>query len=150
MSCLISFTGLTRIHGQCIASNFKGPQLNLTENIEDLVPRYYPSLFPILSLRRPLRSKRTRADKKITPLTNISLSSLDEAVMPPLPSLADDFWQFQDLMKWIADNLQVSLEGVQNSHHKFLDILHTSASAWVALPINEALLSLPVSSSKLQ
>lgn len=60
--------------------------------------------------------------------------------MPPLPSLADDFRHFQDLMKWVADVLQTPLYVVQDSYHKLLDIFPISTSAWVTLPINEALL----------
>lgn len=62
-------------------------------------------------------------DKEVTPQTNISLPP-DEAVLPPPPFYADDFKQFQELKKWIADSLQNPLEEVQEAHHKILDILH--------------------------
>ncbi|KAH1180142.1 hypothetical protein KIL84_008978 [Mauremys mutica] len=64
-----------------------------------------------------------------------------EAVMPPPPTKAEDFKQFQDLTKRVVDSLQISLEKVKKSQHKLLDILHTSSSARIALfLINEALL----------
>lgn len=43
-------------------------------------------------------------------------------------------------MKRIADTLQIPIEAVQDSYQKLLDILHTSASACVVLPVDEALL----------
>lgn len=43
-------------------------------------------------------------------------------------------------MKHITDTSHILLEEVQVSHHKLLDVLHTSASACVAFPVNEALL----------
>ncbi|KAH1171087.1 hypothetical protein KIL84_006705, partial [Mauremys mutica] len=54
--------------------------------------------------------QEAKVDKEVTPKTNISSSSPDKAVMSPPPSYADDFKQFQDLMKWIADLLQIPLE----------------------------------------
>lgn len=60
--------------------------------------------------------------------------------MPPPPSLADDFKQFQDLIKRIADSLQIPLEEIKEHHCKLLDILHSPLSAHMALPVNEALL----------
>lgn len=59
--------------------------------------------------------------------------------MPPPPSIANDFLQFQDLIKRVADSLQIPLEEVKESQHKLLDILHSVTSARVALPINKAL-----------
>lgn len=89
--------------------------------------------------------QEARVGKEIMLLTNISSSSLDEAFMPPLSSLADDFRQFQDLMKQVADSLYTLLKEVQDSHHSLLDILHTSSSTHVVLPINESFLE-PVKS----
>lgn len=43
-------------------------------------------------------------------------------------------------MKRAADTLQIPLEEVQETQHKWLDILYALLSARVALPINEALL----------
>lgn len=37
--------------------------------------------------------------------------------MPLPPSMANDFWQFQDLRKRVADTLQIALE-VKDSQHK--------------------------------
>lgn len=84
--------------------------------------------------------QETRADKEVTLHRNISLSSPGEAVVLSPPPMADDFRQFLKLMKHITDMLQIPLEEVQDSLHKLLDILHTSAYAQVALPVNEALL----------
>lgn len=58
--------------------------------------------------------------------------------MPPTLSMADDFPEFQELMKQTA--LLHFLTRDLDSHHKPLDILHSSTSTCVALPINEALL----------
>lgn len=60
--------------------------------------------------------------------------------MPPPPTLADNFKQFQDLIKRVVDSLPIPVEEVKELHHKVLDILHTSSSAHFALPIHEALL----------
>ncbi|EMP31279.1 hypothetical protein UY3_11599 [Chelonia mydas] len=46
---------------------------------------------------------------------------------------------FQGLIKRVANSLKILLEEVKESQHKLLDILHTSTSAHIALPINKAL-----------
>lgn len=79
-------------------------------------------------------------DKEITPTTNISSSSPNEVVMLSPPSLADYFKQFQDLIKERADSFQILLEEDRESQHKLLDILQTSSSVCIMLPVNEALL----------
>lgn len=81
------------------------------------------------SLPPPLEEQEVRADKEVKPHTNISLSSLDEAVMPPPPSMADDLRQFQELKKLIAYASYAFIR-VQDSYHKLLDI-----SVLVALPV---------------
>lgn len=81
-------------------------------------------------------------EEETIPLTNFSSSSPDEAVIPPPPSVADDFRSFQDLTKRVADTLQIPLEEVRDTHHKLLDILHTSSTSRITLPINKALLNL--------
>ncbi|EMP40438.1 hypothetical protein UY3_02338 [Chelonia mydas] len=83
--------------------------------------------------------QEAREDKEMTPLTPISSSSSDQAVMSPPPSMVDDLRQFQE-MKWIADMLQILIEKVQESHHNLLDILHTSTSMKIAMLVNEALM----------
>ncbi|EMP25526.1 Neurexin-3-alpha [Chelonia mydas] len=65
--------------------------------------------------------------------------SPDEAIMPPPPASANDSRHFQDLFCRIADSLQIPLEEVQEQQHKLLDILHTSSSSKIVLPINEVL-----------
>lgn len=82
-------------------------------------------------------------DKEATLQTTISSSSPDEALMPPPPSTADDFRQFQDLVKRVADSLQIPLEEVREPQRKLLDILHSVTPSRIALPITEALLELP-------
>ncbi|EMP38512.1 hypothetical protein UY3_04297 [Chelonia mydas] len=64
----------------------------------------------------------------------------NEVVMPPPPTVNDDFRLFQELMKQVADSLQIPLEEVGESQHTLLDILQWSPSSQVALPINKALL----------
>lgn len=73
----------------------------------------------------------------MTPQTNI-FSSSDEAVIPSLPSYTDDFKQFQELMKQIADSLQTLSEEMQASK---LGHPPQTPSGHVALPVNEALLN---------
>ncbi|EMP31178.1 Spermatogenesis-associated protein 17 [Chelonia mydas] len=46
--------------------------------------------------------------------------------------------QFQKLMKWIADMLQIPLEEVREVHHKLQDIFHTWISIKIAILVNEA------------
>lgn len=84
--------------------------------------------------------QEVNTEEEVTPQTNISSSTPDEAVMSPPPSLADDFKLFQDLAQRVADTLQLPLQEVTKSHHKLLDILHSSSSSRVARPINKALL----------
>lgn len=49
--------------------------------------------------------------------------------------MTDDFWQFGDLIKWVADSLQISLE-VKESQHELLDILYSVTPSRVTLPIS--------------
>lgn len=81
--------------------------------------------------------QEVRLDKKIIPVTNISSSFPDEAVMPPPPTLADDLKQFQDFIKRLMDSSQTPLE---ESQHNLLNILHTFSFAHIVLPINETFL----------
>ncbi|EMP33351.1 hypothetical protein UY3_09510 [Chelonia mydas] len=84
--------------------------------------------------------QEARANEEVSPPANVLCSSLDETVMPPPPYLADDFKWFQDLVKRIADFLQIPPKKVKELHYKLLDILHTASSAHIALPVNQALL----------
>lgn len=59
----------------------------------------------------------------------------DETIMPPPPTAGDEFKQFQDLFKWMADMLQMPLEEVTDSQHKLFDILRTSTSSKISVPI---------------
>lgn len=86
-----------------------------------------------------MKSKRQGWTRRLPSLTNISFLPPDETVMPPLSSLGHAFRQFQDLLKWLNDTMQITLKEVPDSHHKHLDVLHTFISAWVPLPISEAL-----------
>lgn len=58
--------------------------------------------------------------------------------MPSPPTTADNFKQFQNFFKRVADSLEIPLEEVKESQHKLLDILQSS-SAKIALPIKKAL-----------
>lgn len=49
-----------------------------------------------------------------------SSSSLDEAVMPPPPTVADDSKQFQDLFKRVAQSQNIPLEEVTENQHQLL------------------------------
>lgn len=50
------------------------------------------------------------------------------------------FRQFQDLVRRIADSLQIPLEEVKEPNYQLLDILYTASSGHFALPVNDALL----------
>lgn len=78
-------------------------------------------------------------DQEVTPPTNLIRRGQGNTIMPSPPT-ANDFNQFQELFERIADSLQISLEEVTESQHKLLDILQTSTSSKIALPINEALM----------
>lgn len=56
-----------------------------------------------------LEDQEARIDKEATRQTPTSPLSLDEAVLPLLPSMANDFQQFEDLIKRVADVLQIPL-----------------------------------------
>lgn len=43
--------------------------------------------------------------------------------MPPLPTLADDFRQFQELFKQVAQSQDILLEEVQMNQDKLVQIL---------------------------
>lgn len=78
-------------------------------------------------------------DKKL-PLKPLFCLSPDEAVMPPLPSVASDFRQFQDVVKRVADPLQISLDEVKGSTSQAPGHFAIGDNLQVALPINEVLL----------
>lgn len=81
--------------------------------------------------------QEARADKEISPTSNISSSFPDEAVMPSPPSLADNFKQFQYLTRRAVESVQIPLKEIEELNHKLLGILHNVFSA---LPVNEVLL----------
>lgn len=83
--------------------------------------------------------QKASADKEATPQNNMSSTSPDQALMPPLFSLDDNFKYFQDLMNWVVDSLQMPLEEVRESQHKLVDIFQTASSVHLALPIKRAL-----------
>lgn len=56
--------------------------------------------------------------------------------------MADNFRQFQDLIKKIADTPQISLKEVKDLQHRLLDILQSATPSRLTLPISEALLDL--------
>lgn len=58
------------------------------------------------------------------------------------PFPLDNHRQFQKLLWRVVEELQISLENVQDLQHKFLDILEPVGSSCVALPVNEAILEL--------
>ncbi|EMP36591.1 Tubulin polymerization-promoting protein [Chelonia mydas] len=80
--------------------------------------------------------------EEIIPGTPSSSLSPDEVGLgiPPLPSIADDVRRFQDLIRWVADTLQIPLEEVKDQQHRLLDIFQSPTPSRMALPINEALL----------
>lgn len=87
------------------------------------------------------KEQEARAEEVVTPDTPIS-SSPDETVMPPPPSMADDFRQFQDLIRRVADILQILLEEVKDPQNKLPDTLQLATPSRVNLPVNEAFLDL--------
>ncbi|EMP31487.1 Lysine-specific demethylase 6A [Chelonia mydas] len=66
-------------------------------------------------------------------------SSPEKVVMPSPPSIADDFYLFQELAKRVADTLCVSLEEVREALHLLIDIFHSSSSSKLTLSINKAI-----------
>lgn len=60
--------------------------------------------------------------------------------MPPPLTIADYFSQFQDLFKRVADELKIALEEVSETPNELTDILHTSSSSKIALPINATIM----------
>lgn len=58
--------------------------------------------------------QEAKVDKEATPQTSISSLPPDEMTMPPQPSMADNFQQFQDLIKRLADTLQTPLKEVKD------------------------------------
>lgn len=71
---------------------------------------------------------------------HISSLSPDEAVMPESsPSTPYDNKTFQDILRRLACTLEISVEIVQKTLHKLLDILHNSVSGYLVSPINDGL-----------
>lgn len=57
--------------------------------------------------------------------------------MSPPP---DDFRQLQDHLRRVVGELHILLKEFQDFQHKFLDILHSSGSNKITLPVNEDIL----------
>ncbi|EMP33154.1 hypothetical protein UY3_09716 [Chelonia mydas] len=53
---------------------------------------------------------------------------------------ADDFKQFQELFKRVAQSQDIPLEEVQTNQHKLVQILQPSSTSKITLPINYAIL----------
>ncbi|EMP31602.1 hypothetical protein UY3_11313 [Chelonia mydas] len=73
-------------------------------------------------------------------LAHSSSSSPDEVVMPPLPTVADDSKQFQDLFKHMAQSQNIPIGEVAENQHQLLKILHPASMTKIALPVNDALM----------
>lgn len=84
---------------------------------------------------------KAEVEEEVTPQAPFSSLLPDKMLMPPLPSMADNFKLFQDLEQRVAEALQIPLQEMTESYHKLVDILHSSISSRVALPVNEALLN---------
>lgn len=76
----------------------------------------------------------------MSPPAHDSSSSLDKAIIAPLPTTINDFKHFQELFERVVENLEIPLKEVNESHHKLLRILHILTSLKFALPINETLM----------
>ncbi|EMP42356.1 Neuroblastoma-amplified sequence [Chelonia mydas] len=74
------------------------------------------------------------------PPTHVSSLSPDGTIMSSPPTSGDDFKSFQELFKRVADSLNISLAELLETQHKLTDILHTSPTAKIALPINVAMM----------
>lgn len=92
------------------------------------------------SNRRKLSRIKRLGWTKAAPSDYHSSFSPDKMIMPPPPSRSDNFHQFQDFIKWVADSSQISLEEVEESQQKLFDILHSTLPSRVGFPINETLL----------
>lgn len=104
-------------------------------------------LFSPLLRSQPIPQEETfeepkvRENKEATPQTSISSIS-DEVVMPPSPSLANNFSQFQDLIKRVADTLKIPLKEVQDSQHNLFGYLAVNTTLWDDVTHQWALLDL--------
>lgn len=78
------------------------------------------------------------------PLVHTGIPSFlpDEVVALVLPCPPDDHKQFQDLLWRVAKELQIPLEKVPDSKHKFLDILMASGIQQNSTAPNEGILEL--------
>lgn len=127
-------------------NNFMGYQLERNPSAHS-IPHHsqastdHPSgLHAALVLGEALEEQELQIQGSFPPSAKSSSSSLSEAVIPPLTSYADDFRAFQDLMKCLAESLQMLLEecpGVLTFPGR-----HFKYHPWgqITLPINEALL----------
>lgn len=87
--------------------------------------------------------QEARVEEEITPEFPISSSLLEEAVIASSPSTADNFRQFQDVIRRVADTLPIPLVEVKDPQHKLLDTFAVGNPPFrVALLINVALLDL--------
>lgn len=77
------------------------------------------------------------------PVLASSCSSLDEAVMDTdVSSPQEDHKAYQDLLKWVALNLDIQAKMLKEMTHALLDILSAAGHSKVALPLNETIMDL--------
>lgn len=72
-------------------------------------------------------------EQHILPAHN-SPSSLDEAAMLLPPTAVDDFKQFQELFRQVAQSQNIPFKEVTENQHRLLEILHTASMSKIALP----------------
>ncbi|EMP34571.1 Ras-specific guanine nucleotide-releasing factor RalGPS1 [Chelonia mydas] len=97
---------------------------------------------PLMAAREPGEDEEEPPILEGALPTHLPSLPTDDTVMPPPPNIGDDFTLFQDLFKSVAVSPDISLEEVQVTQHKLVDILHTSASSKIALPMNDVLMTL--------
>lgn len=65
-----------------------------------------------------MQSEDTGNFEQDDPVTDMAFSSSsDEAVVPSTPSVMDNFKTFQDLLKWMANTMEIPLEVVQEKSY---------------------------------
>lgn len=93
------------------------------------------------SFQSPWGKKKQQLDLTV-PLvqSDILSSSPDEVVASALLSSLDNHKQFQEQLRKGAEALRSPLKEVNESSHKFLDVLHSKGPTTIAFLINNAIL----------
>ncbi|EMP28605.1 Aquaporin-11 [Chelonia mydas] len=111
--------GIINVHSEALSEGCCNP-IQTTETQAFCIELLFSTVFQLTILQ--FESIKPRLRVHLIALLITMLVYGDKAIMPPPPSLADDFDLFQELVKRVADTLLIPLEEVKDTDHQLFDI----------------------------